>query len=365
VDCSEQLKPWLPPVWTLDRARGVRRYSRGMRKLVFTLALSTCVFAVTSIYFWNELRHARGEAESLSRPIVTLTSLERAMPQPRGAEPHASPGDSQVAPQAAAAGASTDDEKARQRILEEDFRDGARRKLTQLTDPTMRAQMLEEWKEANLPRKPEYARYLGISDADAERLIDVLAEQYLAESEAFARCTLQPPCNYRALSADSRAVQQRAITDLLGAEKQERFEEYTYSSTERHMVSRFLRDKIPAGSQLSEEDSERFIAALADERKLVETEIKQRGLEPFFHPMEGVAFAFSTSIFEPGNSAERLREAAEYNRRIHARAKAILTPQQLAAFEQMQEAAIVGLKYWMRQHERDLATRAGTRGNGG
>jgi hypothetical protein len=79
--------------------------------------------------------------------------------------------------------------------------------------------------------------------------------------------------------------------------------------------------------------------------------------------MEGVAFTFASSPFEPGGSGERLKEATDYNRRIHARAKAILTSKQLAAFEQMQEAAIVGLKFWLRQQERNLATRTATSGD--
>ena len=115
------------------------------------------------------------------------------------------------------------------------------------------------------------------------------------------------------------------------------------------------------GKELNEQ-AEQFISVLADERRLVETEIKQRGLEPFTYPMEGIVFTVHNSVFEPGNTGERLKEAADYNRRIHARAKGILNPQQLAAFEQMQEAAIVGIKYWLRQQERDLATRTATSG---
>ena len=252
--------------------------------------------------------------------------------------------------------------KARQKVFEEDMRDSSRRKLAQLSDPTMRAQMLEEWKEANQPNKAKYARYLAISEADAERLLDVLADQYLVQSELFARCALQPPCDYQAQFRETSAAEKLALTDLLGVEKQQRYEQYTYSGVERHMVSAFLRDKIPAGSQLSDDRAEQLIDALAEERRLVEAQIRQRGLEPFLFPMEGIAFTFSHGLFEPGDTDERLKEAADYNRRIHARAKTVLTPQQLAAFEQMQEAAIAGVKSSVRQQERDLATRTSTPG---
>ena len=248
--------------------------------------------------------------------------------------------------------------KARQRLIEEEYRDGARRTLAQLSDPTMRAEMLEEWKEANLPNKSKYVRYLVISESDAERLIDLLAEQHLLQSEAYARCSLQPRCDHQAVFRQSSAAQQSAITDLLGVAALQRFEQYTYSSVERNLVSSFLRAKIPAASQLSDEQAEQFVSALADERKLVETEIRQRGLEPFIFPMEGVAFTFQESVFALGTTSERLKEAVEYNRRIHARAKAMLTSQQLAAFEQMQEQAIVGLKSALRRQERELATQA-------
>jgi hypothetical protein len=334
-----------------------------MHKLIAALTLSTSALAVTSIYLWTELRDARGQVESLSRASSAApTPLARATHPQHGADPTASSTAPQIAAQAAMTSSPSDDAKARQKMYEDDYRDGARRKLAQLSDATMRAQLLEEWKEANLPNKARYARYLGISEADAEGLIDVLAVQYLSQSEAYARCTLQPPCDYQAVSRETSAAQQRALTDLLGAEKQQRFEQYTYTNVERQMVSHFLRDKIPVGSQLSDEQAEQFIDALAEERRLVETAIKQRGSEPFVYPMEGVAFTFQNNVFEPGNTGERLKEAADYNRRIHARAKAILTPQQLAAFEQMQEASIVGVKYWLRQQERDLATRTATSG---
>lgn len=326
-----------------------------MRKLIAFLALSTSALAVTSIYLWTELREARDMAASPNRPATT-TSLQGA---PATQSQHGA--DAASPPNTSSQGAATSTDvgaQERQRLLEEDFRNASRRALAQLSDPTMRAQILEEWKEANLPNKPKYVRYLGISEAEAERLIDVLADGELARREAFARCALQQPCDYNVISRETSEAQQTALSALLGAEKLERFEQYTYSGIERQMVAQFLRDKIPAGSQLSEGQSEQFVSALADERRAVEAEIKQRGLEPFSYPMEGVAFTFQSNPFvEDVNSGELLKEAADYNRRIHARAKSILTPQQLTAFEQMQEAAIVGIKYWTRQQERNHATR--------
>jgi hypothetical protein len=336
-----------------------------MHKRIVAFALSTSALAFTSIYLWTELRDARSQLELLRRPSTAMQiPMPRALAtQPRhSTDPSASAPTLQTGSQATTTSSPSDDSKARQILVEEEFRDGTRRVLAQLSDPTMRAQMFEEWKEANLSNKAKYARYLGISESSAERLIDVLADQYLAKSEAYARCTLQPPCDYEAVARETSAAQQLAITDLLGAEKQQRFEQYTYTNIERQMVSHFLRDKIPAGSELSAQESERFISALADERRLVEMEIKQRGLEPFSYPMEGVAFTFPSKPFQPGNSSERLNEAADFNRRIHARAEAILTPSQLAAFEQMQETAIVGVKHWLRQQERDLVTRTATSG---
>jgi hypothetical protein len=333
-----------------------------MRKLIFLLALSTSVLAVTSIYLWTELRGARGQLELLNRASAEAPMSSARVTQAQHGSGSTAPSALPTAAPVATPSSPIDEAEARQKMYEEDYRDGARRKLAQLSDPAMRAQLLEEWKEANLPNRPKYARYLGISEAAAEKLIDVLADQYLAQSEAYARCTLKPPCNYQAVSRETSAAQQQALIDLLGAEKQQRFEQYQYTNVERQMVEHFLRSKIPAASQLSEEQAEQFIAALADERSLVETEIKQRGFEPFVYPMEGMVFTFQGNVYEPGNTGERLKEAADYNRRIHARAKAILTPQQLAAFEQTQEAAIAGIKTWLRQQERDLATRTAVPG---
>jgi hypothetical protein len=329
-----------------------------MRKLIAVLALSTSALAVTSIYLWNQRWEARAQVELLSQ-ASDASAMPSATHSKHGADPTAI---ASTAAPAATVNSATDDAKARQKAQEDSFRDSARQQLVQLTDATMRAQMLEEWKEGNFLNKAKYARYLGISEADAERLIDVLAEQYLVRSEAFARCTLRPPCDYQPVFRETNAAQQLALTDLLGAEKAQRFEHYMYTGVERNMVSSFLRDKIPAANQISDAQAEQLIDALAEERRLVEATITQRGFEPFVYPMEGVVFTFQNSVYEPGNTDERLKEAADYNRRIHARAKAILTPQQLAGFEQMQEAGIVGVKYWLRQQERDRATRTATSG---
>jgi hypothetical protein len=325
-----------------------------MRKLITILALSTFAFAGVSIYLWKELLDARAKVTALTGPSSTSPTPDARAPRTEGGAPPADVTSARTAPH--------DGKTARQKILEEDFRDAARRQLAQLSDPTMRAQMLEEWKEANLPNKPRYARYLGISESEAERLIEALAELEIARQETYSRCTLQPACDFQSVGVATSAARQQALTDLLGAEKQQRFEQYTYSGAERHMAAAFLRGKIPAGSQLSEDQEEQFIAALADERRIIETEIKQRGFEPFVYPMEGVVFTFQQNVFLHGNSDERLKEAVDYNRRMHTRAKSLLNPRQLAAFEQMQEAGIAGVRYWLRQRERDNATRAATSG---
>jgi hypothetical protein len=319
-----------------------------MHKLVAFLSMSTIALAVTSIYLWIELREARIQVSSLDPPVARAAPPEpgsNATALPRTREP------------AKAADSPIEDEKARQERAEEQYRESARRALAQLSDPTMRAQMLEEWKEANLANKSKYARHLGIDETDVERLIDLLAEHNLARTEAITRCQLQPRCDIQAVFRETRAAEQQAIADLFGADTQQRYEHYMYSIVERQMVTQFLRDRIPMKSQLSDEQTERLVAALADERRLVETEIRQRGMEPFAFPMEGVAFTLQNNPYEGGNIDDRLNEATAFNRRLHARASSMLTPRQLAAFEQMQDAAIAGLKSSLRRAERDLATR--------
>src|SRR5688572_7451287 len=128
-----------------------------MRKLIAALALSTTALAVTSIYLWTELRDARGQVESFSRAeAATPMPLAGATRPQDDAHPVASSG---APPTAAADSTSSPDDvaKTRQKLFEDEYRDAARRRLAQLSDPTMRAQLLEEWKEANLPNKPKYA----------------------------------------------------------------------------------------------------------------------------------------------------------------------------------------------------------------
>jgi hypothetical protein len=325
-----------------------------MQKLIALLAFSTSALAVTSIYFWTEMRDARGQVEALNASLSTRPP-EPELQAPDGAQATAIAAVQPVSGSDVASSAS-DDEKARREFMERQWRDNSRRTLAQLSDPMMRAEMLEEWKEANRANEHKYVRHLGISEADARRLIDLLANLELAQSEAYARCLLQTRCDHEALGNETSAARQLAITDLLGADVQQRFDQYVYTGVERNLVSSFLHDKVPSASRLTDEQTEQLISALAEERKTVEAEIRQKGSEPLLLPMEGVAFAFAGNVYEHGNYAARLKEGAEYNRRIHARAKAILTPPQLAAFEQMQGQATIYLKSTLKRQEREYAT---------
>jgi hypothetical protein len=224
-----------------------------MRKLIAVLSLATCTLAATSIYLWTELQETRRQVMSLAGASAAPPGGRAAAEQSRGARARMT---TETTPQSetrtgmtrSAGGAAM----TRQQMMEADFREGSRRKLLQLSDPTMRAQMLEEWKEANRPNGRKYARYLGIDNDAAERLIAVLAEQSLAQDEAYARCIVQPPCDLQVVNRESGEARQQALIALLGADAQQRFAHYEYTGVERHMVGQFLRDKIPAGGQLSD-----------------------------------------------------------------------------------------------------------------
>src|SRR5687768_3238685 len=118
-----------------------------MRKLIAFLALSTSALAVTSIYLWTELWDARAQVELLSQASeAAAMPLARATHSQHGADLTAR---AQSSAHAATMSSPNDGAKTQQKVDEDRFRESARQKLAQLADATMRAQMLEEWKEAN------------------------------------------------------------------------------------------------------------------------------------------------------------------------------------------------------------------------
>lgn len=174
-------------------------------------------------------------------------------------------------------------------------------------------------------------------------MLDLFAEQRLADDAEMARCSLQAVCDPRTLP-DTHEADERQLAALLGPEKLARFDTYQESLLERKQVIH-LRSRLDAANMLSDADSERLITALSQERYRIQEELSFSG-ESF--AVYGGSFG---ATLVPGingggsaSDAARLELAATYNRRTRARAAQILTPAQTRALEQIQDEALTGVR---------------------
>jgi hypothetical protein len=127
-----------------------------------------------------------------------------------------------------------------------------------------------------------------------------------------------------------------AIADFLGVERSERYAQYQQTRTERTNVDRF-RAELPDKLSMSDEQYERLIVALADERRSFERNAQSRGL--------GWS-GFGEILYDESQHSieERLAAGREYADRLQARASAVLTTEQAREYARSLEAGLATME---------------------
>jgi hypothetical protein len=131
---------------------------------------------------------------------------------------------------------------------------------------------------------------------------------------------------------------------LLGPDHMDDFTQYQTSLGEREAVIQ-LRGRLSDANNLRDSQAEQLVAALSDERARYQREAMQRGTS-----VSGWGTGQLGMLFYAGDSNsidERLANAAQYSRRLHDRAATVLSPQQLAVFDQMQKELLAAMKATM------------------
>jgi hypothetical protein len=295
-----------------------------MRKLIVALSMSTVTLAATTAYFARELQRER----SLKADVVPTAVAEKPANTPTPT-PSADKGDARpAAPPAATSGEEELDprEAAKRRLAL-----NAEQELAKLLDPAKRRTRLDEMKVSSRRHFPQLAQVLRLSDAEYDRLLELLAEQGIATHEMMLRCALDPGCKFPGIDSSYRDSQKLQVTALIGADRQLRLDKYLQSLNERNGVAQF-RGRLPEKHYLSDAQSERLIAAIAEEHQRFEAEITQGGGGFSGYNTGGVSFVLSG---EEAGVEKRLAEATEYVEKIRERAAQVLTAGQLAIYDEM------------------------------
>jgi hypothetical protein len=166
-----------------------------------------------------------------------------------------------------------------------------------------------------------------------DRLIGLLVSQELGAEEWGSNCDLDRSCKLADGIQALNDAQQQEIVARFGANAAADLLLYQTSGMERRLITE-MRGRLPDGARLSDDKARELMQVLAEESRNIDVEISHEdpGVEKTnygaFIPAEGDV------------SGRHDAEAAEYNRRMHERAAAVLNAEQLAFYDQMINAAI-------------------------
>jgi hypothetical protein len=274
-----------------------------MRKLVVLLAFTTAIFASSTLYLLVE----RGRSVAAESPATSPTAALGPTPVVEPAETFA-PTPKPTDPMQLMG--------AENRLF-----------LERAADPVLRQQLLEETRVNVRQRYPALDRLLGLDASGHDRLLELLANQFIEMRMTSLQCKYESTCGTRLPLL--REAQQLELATVLGLDGKRRFDDYVHSRQERLSVNS-LRGRLTDKDHLADRQAEMLVLALADERRRVADEFVQRG-ETETWAFEGVPFRFS-----PGTTYDELMEQARaYHGRLRKRAAQVLTAGQLAVYDQM------------------------------
>lgn len=282
-----------------------------MRKLVALLALTTAIFAGSTLYYARELsRERQGRlavpATVAAPPVLAAATPADAVPPPVVAEAKPAAKAPKSAPR-----------KPQLQDYDVEF-------LAAVADPAGRPRLIEQ-QVASLRRIGRgMDKALGLNAAEFDRLLELRAEQNIQLREAMLHCAQEAECDQSHLS-DLRANQALELSTLLGTEGKQQFDDFLESANERSTVTQ-MRGRLPDADHLSDAQADLLVRTLSDERKRATS-----GMANISMSFEGVPIMASPN----GSYDDYMEQARTYQARLRRSAAAVLTPGQLVVYDQL------------------------------
>jgi hypothetical protein len=317
-----------------------------MRMLAPVCAGLFAVSAITSAMLWRELQKDHQLIDDLR---TQLTEAKTAL----AAKPAAAPSPAATALQPSAAASATGDAPAAPpaKITAKEaaavfVADAAKRQEALLKDSEYRKARVEQAR-INLKRRYNgLAEELGITEKQADAVIDLLAESQIRMEEESARRLASGATPDAATIAEMGRIQQaeqqkqkEALVAMLGAGKYEQFQDFEHIQPSRTRVNNLSTLLAREGQPMTSAQSRSLTAAIVAEQKRMEQEAQ--------------------ALRDAGQDAQTTfqEREAEANRRILQAAGTFLSAQQLekvrGRFEQ--RAAIGRANDRVQQAQREAA----------
>lgn len=336
-----------------------------MKTLLAAVMCLAVILGIVSTSLWRALRNERvvfedvrtqlTEARAASRVIVPPPPVvvSAPAPVPVGAVPDPTPACKPTTPLPTANVVDTNRVAALNRVTERDL----------LADPEYRKLRLAQRRLDMQRNNPGVADALGLSDKDADRLFDLLAEGQIRMNElpaVSANAANAIAANSNAIDArtaleetarNRQALQKQqdeSLVALLGSSGFERWQEYQQTRGARSQAVSLGSQLLQVGLPLSNAQLKPLTAALIAEQQ------RQRLESPSVVRNEVIADPQARAAAQE----EAQRRSAESNRRLLAAIAPTLNPQQLAVFREQFETQEAMNRVSARARERAEAARS-------
>jgi hypothetical protein len=321
-----------------------------MRSLVPALAITSLLFAGSTLYYWQKARQLQGSGASREAKVLAASGAplgnDRA---PESAPPgtaRPSPGvgsaaKPDVAVTAAPAIPPAGARAGRPDVQREMMLPFAKDWLRQYDDATQRTSLV---KAARTGIEAQYSRLRDRLKLDANtfgQLVDLLTQEQLEQQANYFRCAVDAACD----TANMRPPRDHSdeYLAMLGADAFAQFNSYREAMPDWQAVVQ-LRGRLGEANYLKDGDAERLLSAMSAERERYTSEVKQSGAK-----LRGWGTATGMLWYTgDGGPEEQLASATQYSERMQQRAAAILDAEQLRAFVQLQEELLANFATFLR-----------------
>jgi hypothetical protein len=220
----------------------------------------------------------------------------------------------------------------------------------QLEDPQQRAKFRENLRKGIADSHYGVADALELDAAEFDRLIEVLTDQQMEQSDSFYRefATQAPtgdPANRMKVQAERSTRHIAALRKVLGREKFERYRTIQSSLGQRYYL-RQLDARLAESDKLNSTQHERLAELLHEQMTISIERMRPRnfGRSTLFNQLNALRTLPSQEELQRqslldtiADSETTWREQPESNRQVRERAAEFLTERQMAALTQMQD----------------------------
>ncbi|MFL6619618.1 MAG: hypothetical protein ACJ8MH_13510, partial [Povalibacter sp.] len=342
-----------------------------MHKGLVILTLTTAACGASSAYLYQQLGAERERSQGLEHQLKAVhekVAIFSAVARPAPVFASTGATASQQAPTPArkenesravysarlisrSAPEPDDDLAMRQRFVRE--------QQALMQDPEYRTALRQQQRIQMMRQYPYLAEDLGLSKEDADRLMDVLADQQLdamQDANAVDPETLQSDpaamAQYQRKMEERQRAQQAALTQVLGSDGMQRWQEYQNTMAARFRTQQ-LRQALDAAGVPLEPDQERAL------RHALATHVKK---------MEDDAQTFASKMSTRGAMTaedrlkmeeEQLERTESYYERARQSVAGILTSEQMDQYKSIHDQELMMRRAQLRVRRAQLEANGG------